>query len=167
VLEIAGQSKVSAEQFNAIADAMPPTGRLLEVGTFHGATAAMLADMFPSATIISIDNFSGATAENYIKNRRPNMHLIIGTAGHLAKSGYTAKFDVIFIDAMHKYPDCLDDLRNTAPLLVPGGVIFAHDYDKKRYPGVVQSIDEFCAESGFSIVNLTDTDSSLVEMRHP
>jgi len=163
---LSGESKVSAAQFDALSRATPANGRFLEVGTWHGATAAKIADLCPDALIVSVDDFSQCTPENYQLNRRPNMRLVVGAfCGVVDHPDLAEPFDVIFVDAIHRYPHCLNDLRAASKLLKPGGVIFAHDCDARLYPGVVRSVDEFCAESGFEIVSSVDRKSTLVGLK--
>lgn len=55
---------------------------------------------------------------------------------------------IIFIDASHQYPDVLFDMRSYWPLLDTGGIMCGDDAE---WPGVKQSIMEFCAEAGTSV----------------
>lgn len=47
----------------------------------------------------------------------------------------TDKFDIIFIDADHKYESCVKDLENSLKILNYNGIIFIHDTDpiSKKY----------------------------------
>lgn len=61
---------------------------------------------------------------------------------------------MIFIDGDHSYEGCKDDIKKSLPLLVDGGVLAVHDYDKgmlkenpngphpKSWDGVTKAVDE-------------------------
>lgn len=62
--------------------------------------------------------------------------------------GVTA--DVIHLDAGHEEASVAADLRAWWPVLRPGGLFIADDYDRLggRFPGVTRAVDAFCAEFG-------------------
>ena len=62
--------------------------------------------------------------------------------------GVTA--DVIHLDAGHEEASVAADLRAWWPVLRPGGLFIADDYDSLggRFPGVMRAVDAFCAEAG-------------------
>lgn len=53
-----------------------------------------------------------------------------------------ATFDVVFIDAMHRYEDVKADILRWWPRVRPGGVLCGHDYGHGDFPGVKQAFDE-------------------------
>ena len=59
--------------------AVKPGMKVLEIGTWHGRTAAYMADACPEALILSLDVMTwpplAASEINWFKNRRPNMRL--------------------------------------------------------------------------------------------
>ncbi|MGU3362365.1 class I SAM-dependent methyltransferase [Methylobacterium sp. M6A4_1b] len=59
--------------------------------------------------------------------------------------GLTA--DVIHLDAGHEEASVAADLRAWWPVLRPGGLLIADDYDSLggRFPGVTRAVDAFCA----------------------
>jgi len=167
---LVGESLVTESQFAKLTQSIPRLGTFLEIGTWHGVTAAKLADDHPDAIIISVDPFIGYTGvpcdpNFYVRNRRDNMRCFVGTVQQLIPLWDTQnQFDVAFVDAVHKYPDALSDLMGASALLADGGRIFVHDYDEQQYPGVVQSVEAFCRQMGFQIVSRTDERRSLVEL---
>ncbi|WP_342108661.1 class I SAM-dependent methyltransferase [Methylobacterium sp. SI9] len=58
--------------------------------------------------------------------------------------------DVIHLDAGHEEASVAADLRAWWPILRPGGLLIADDYDSTggRFPGVTRAVDAFCAEAG-------------------
>lgn len=58
--------------------------------------------------------------------------------------------DVIHLDAGHEEASVAADLRAWWPVLRPGGLLIADDYDRLggRFPGVTRAVDQFCAEFG-------------------
>lgn len=57
--------------------------------------------------------------------------------------------DVVYIDASHDLDDVSADLRNYWRLLRAGGLMFGDDYHPS-WPGVVESVDAFCARHRLS-----------------
>lgn len=143
-MKVYGVSKLSDEAFRTLARAAKQAKRVLEIGTYHGATAAKLAAVAPEAVVTSLDIFRGVSATNWFRNRRRNQRLYVGTAQQLEAEG-AAGFDLIFVDADHRHGPCLADLHCAERMLAPGGRLFVHDYDLGRWPGVVKAVEEFTA----------------------
>lgn len=61
-------------------------------------------------------------------------------------------FDFIYIDACHLYECVKKDLKGWLPKLKKGGLLCGHDYTNAYGFGVVQAVDEFCAEHGFEMI---------------
>lgn len=72
----------------------------------------------------------------------------VNAAELLRLRGVTA--DVIHLDAGHEEASVAADLRAWWPVLRPGGLFIADDYDRLggRFPGVTRAVDAFCAETG-------------------
>jgi predicted O-methyltransferase YrrM len=49
--------------------------------------------------------------------------------------------DIIFIDAIHTYKDCKDDINNWVKVVKPNGVLSGHDYST-RFFGVIMAVNE-------------------------
>ena len=168
---LVGDSLVSPAQYAKLSQSIPRSGAVLEIGTWHGVTAAKLADDHPDALIVSVDPFIGWTGAPcdpnfYLRNKRPNMRGFIGTVQQLVPLwNCDLRFDVVLVDAVHKYPDALNDMIGAwAVTHQDHGRIFAHDYDEAEFPGVVQSVTEFCAMTATRVLSRTDERRSLVEM---
>lgn len=72
----------------------------------------------------------------------------VNAAALMRLRGVTA--DVIHLDAGHEEASVAADLRAWWPILRPGGLLIADDYDSLggRFPGVSRAVDRFCAETG-------------------
>ena len=154
-----GKSKLLPHQFALLSGAVWSGARVLEIGTYHGVTAARLADTHPGASIVSLDTFGHLGPADgpacWMANHRHNQFLFIGTAQDFARVCYGMRFDVILVDGDHQYRPCRADLATALALLAPGGRLFAHDYGKApgwKWPGVTRAVDEFCAEHGLRVV---------------
>ena len=69
-------------------------------------------------------------------------------------------FDWIYIDANHTCESVRADLEACLSKVRPGGIIAGHDYINTTYwkdlnYGVVEAVDEFCAEHNWEIIYLT------------
>lgn len=127
----------------------------LEVGTFRGATAKLIADKFPSLQITCIDPGDQVPVERrlpvqceeYLPQRRigelargcQNITLIRNCFGNVAWG--ERRFDMIFIDGDHSTEGCLADSRLALVLLKSPGVILWHDYPNPRVE-VVEALAE-------------------------
>ena len=151
---IVGSFGMSEPQRQVVADLIPPVGTFLEIGTADGATAAWIADRRPAAEVISIDLFptEGSGVQGMIgnialwqQNRRPNMHLWVGTANSLERLLQpSCQFDVILVDGEHTYESCHRDIDVALRLVTPAGAICLDDYEN-RQNGVLRAYKEVAA----------------------
>ena len=158
---VAGWVHLAASEIHELAATIPQFGRYVEIGSASGASAAMLADARPDLSIVCVDIFVGdlhegnpdghwSRSRRWIVNRRPNMNLWVGTIHEFARASF-APFHAALVDAGHEYAECLSDLCDVQGLLLPGAVLFAHDYQCPEYPGVQQAVDEFRAANGWRL----------------
>lgn len=167
---LSGKSLINDKEFALLVSVLPDDGLLLEIGTFHGVTAAQVADARPKARLVCVDSFAldkpgiDGVIGNPTKwhlNARQNMSLFIGTAREFTLRN-DILFDVVFVDANHAYEACLDDLRTCSPLVKPGGVLLAHDYGRVKGDRVEKAVNEFVADS---VWELTRKAWTLVELK--
>ena len=158
-----GRSKMTEAQRTKLMENVHPGDRVLEVGTWHGATISMLAEAQPEAAFVSVDIFRHLGPENWFANRRDNMTVYVGTVQELRGFAAPESFDLVIVDADHTYPVCYRDLCVAVALVKRDGKIFAHDYDTEthRWPGVIKSVTKFCAKHNWRVIGSTGT---LVEM---
>ena len=144
-------------------------GDLLEVGVYHGKSAAFMGfligpqerfyvcDIFEHAGI-NPDNRSEKTKwysdikrrifeKNYFGIHKTLPMIVACSSGQLrrtAKLGRT--FRLIHIDGSHLYPIVRKDLRMAADLLKPGGIVAIDDYRSAHTPGVAAATWEAISE---------------------
>jgi predicted O-methyltransferase YrrM len=172
-------------EVQALLDHLPECGRLLELGTASGVTAACIAAARPGVEVVCVDCFvpptltpgdadrleawranAGAVAALDVSS---SMRLLVGTTMDCFRR-VDGRFDVILVDADHEEQACFNDLATYRHLLkprcadphYPGGVMAAHDYGDPNWPGVGRAVDAFMAGFGFAIVGRV---GSLVLMR--
>lgn len=61
------------------------------------------------------------------------------SAASIFKPGY---FDLVYIDADHRYEEVLKDIKSWLPLVKKGGYIAGHDYGSDRHTGVKKAVDD-------------------------
>lgn len=137
---------------------------VLEVGSFKGLSAFFMAIVAKSVSCVDTFAADGSgknqtheltTFKDFraATSRFNNVSWFIGTSKQAAISpdGPPGLFDVVFIDAMHTYEACKQDIELWWPRLKPGGVMAFHDYGhllnrdgsvKAGFPGVTQAVDE-------------------------
>lgn len=112
--------------------------KILELGTQNGQstkTILMAINEYKDGQLISIDHKRrhGILDLEY-SDLKPYWFFIMGNT-HDKESLEQAKskliedelYDVLFIDAGHKYDDIVKDWNDYTPLVKPGGLIFLHD----------------------------------------
>jgi len=154
--------------------------KIIEVGTWFGASAITMADALVKhdidGEIICVDTWLG-TAENWTVWLRP-----VGNFGHplhyfqfltnIIHSGHTERIipfsidshnaalffrnkdmiaDMIYIDASHDYKSVLSDISEYWLLTRHGGVILGDDYSDD-FPEVKIAVQEFAHGHGVSII---------------
>jgi len=143
----------SPDVLEAVIEEIPPVGVFVEIGTWGGATAALIADRRPGALVVSVDSFvDNRFRMLWILNRRPNMRLFDGPSRSFWIVAGNARASAIYIDGDHTEEGALYDLREAARVVAPGGPILVHDYRQPGIPGVALAVDRFCAETQWRIV---------------
>ena len=170
-----------------LAAALPPGARVVEVGSWLGASTCFLAGGLtgPDARILAVDNFAGRSTcaedeawyERHFRRlgRRSTLELFrtnVASLGFtsrveplvsdsLAAAGYWADrgepLDLLFIDADHSEAACRADIAAWAPLVRPGGIVAFHDFGS-RAEGVTRAIFEAIKDGCFAeIVGVAGT----------
>ena len=122
--------------------------RILEIGTFDGRGAAMLANLFPEAHIDTIDlpddhpvfkgSYSrqdGSIRQAFIKNRNDLIAQYRNVSFERLNSvsllnSPREKYDLIWVDGDHGYPTVAIDIVNAITLLNPNGLVLCDDVTK-------------------------------------
>lgn len=127
----------------AVSRAVPTAKRVLEVGTYDGRTALILSQLFPSATITTIDlppddpvygeSYEVARSKEFVARRNDYLGRndrvkfvelnSLGLSHQPAEPGY----DLIWVDGDHDFPVVGMDLANAVRLLRPGGYLMCDD----------------------------------------
>ena len=140
-------------------------GDLLEIGVYHGKTAAFLGFLRrPTERLVICDLFDGpaASAENQaekeewypgfdrqaFERRYRRIHVQLpdifacDSRRLLQCAGLSRSFRLIHIDGSHLYRIVRQDIRTSSKLLKPGGVVAIDDYRSAHTPGVAAAIWE-------------------------
>jgi predicted O-methyltransferase YrrM len=138
-------------------------GDMLEIGCFHGRSAALLAMKIRAGErLILCDAFDLPITEAYgdqptpagvrqnIADAVPEFDSrqldIVRTVSADLRLALDIKLRFAHVDGGHSRNEALSDLRLCAVRLVPGGVLVADDYRHPRYPGVSSAVEQFLAE---------------------
>ncbi len=107
--------------------------RILEIGSYKGSTARLLAENTPADTHIwtlDMDPNHGEAYRGTIHESR--ITRIIGRASNELLDEH-GPFDLIFVDADHDYESVFHHSAVAFRQLSPGGVILWHDYQQNNY----------------------------------
>jgi predicted O-methyltransferase YrrM len=118
--------------------------RILEIGTFKGQFTAILSRLYPEAEIVTVDlpesdpllremygRKKSATLEREMAQRTANLNT--GNIHQVKCNSFflldvvQGPFDIIWVDAGHRFPDVAWDLCNAFHLVRPGGIVMADD----------------------------------------
>ncbi|WP_158046529.1 class I SAM-dependent methyltransferase [Skermanella pratensis] len=150
-----GQDIVAFHTLNGIQMNAGIHGDICELGCFHGKSAIALSHLArPEERLHVYDTFG----DGYYESFRSNMaryaqglegRLVINTMELSSLQAPpedslprgTVRF--LHIDAGHTHKDVINDLRNFAPLMAPGGIIALDDFYHHQFPGVATAGTEF------------------------
>lgn len=62
---------------------------------------------------------------------------------------FAEKVDWVYVDALHSFDGCLNDLQRSLNVVKQGGYIFGDDYNTK--PGVTKAVDAFIQMTGLTL----------------
>ena len=130
------------------ARAVPPGGQIVEIGSFRGRSAIVLARAAdPSARVVAIDPHAGndrgpQEIEGYAGEAQADHDAFLAnldSAGvrdritHVRQPSAAAHADVdgpvdlLYIDGAHRYAPARDDIRDWGARVAPGGAMLIHD----------------------------------------
>jgi hypothetical protein len=122
--------------------------KLLEVGSFRGYTALLLAQHVSSdAKIVTVDRYPehGEAYQN-----TPFASVIERRVGEtntaMFQQDALGSYDLIFIDADHSYAGVKHDTELVLPLVSPNGFILWHDYANWGYFDGKNGVPEYLKE---------------------
>ena len=122
--------------------------RILEIGTYNGEFTAILSELFPNSDIVSIDlpetdpllrsTYNREDEQEYEKFKEKQkknisnsnrIELILSNSFFL-RENVEGKFDFIWVDGGHNFPEIAWDICNCYDLLSKGGILMCDDVIK-------------------------------------
>ena len=165
--------------FELLQSADGPMQTGVEVGVFHGITAANLLALIPELQLYGVDPWTAFPSD--AEQPRPDhiqqlgdtqtlywglpialRHLVINAnrwhpirlpSVKAARCFDDGELDFIFIDANHRYEAVKADIETWWPKVRHGGLLIGHDYEPKRFPGVCRAVDEFSKEIQQAVIH--------------
>jgi hypothetical protein len=137
------------------------SAKVLEIGSYKGATAKLIAENTPESTHVwpldVVPEHGSAYRGTPLESR---IHRLVGAVSHDYLKDH-GPFDLIFVDADHDYDSVWHHSACALELLSPGGVILWHDYHNKNYlhgmGGVNEGLEAVRNATGRSIVSIEGT----------
>lgn len=127
----------------------------VEVGCWKGMSASYMAVEIANSNkkidFYCVDGWWMGTYEIFKSNTKRVKEYIKPlrmTSLEAAQTFNDQSIDFVFIDADHHYDNVKADIEAWYSKVKKGGVIAGHDYREAR-PGVIQAVDEFCANNNF------------------
>ena len=162
--------------FSALSIASKKPKNILEIGTYDGRCAAILAVLFPKSKITTIDLRDDdpiftktygreKDADRFIKLRNEkikvhkNINFIQTNSLELTFFKHFENQDLIWVDGSHGYPTVTSDITNCLRILSPRGILMCDDVWKKlnKSDRFYSSIATFETLSSFSNANMIQT----------
>ncbi len=119
---------------------LPKNPSILEIGTFKGWSAILMAKSRLDTNIITLDPHVGipedglsSSPEEVINNltvmevRKHILHLQISSQDFIPKDYFPTNYDLIFIDGDHTFAGVEHDFKKFLPYVKDNGIILFHD----------------------------------------
>ena len=173
-----GSGKHAQVVYDLLRAADGPMNKGVEVGVFHGSTAANLLALMPDLQLYGVDPW--ATYESDAEQSRPDhvqqisdtqtlhwgLPIALRTLGVNLRRWHPIRLssvkaagcfedgelDFVFIDGEHSYEAAKADIETWWPKVRSGGILMGHDYDRQRFPGVCRAVDEFAQSKQARII---------------
>lgn len=148
----------TAAELEWLAEHAKPRLRIVELGTYRGRSARAMLDS-SKAHIWCVDRWSGPAGKVVVSENdyqifltnivdiKDRVTVLKMTTQKALEHFLSGTFDMIFVDADHSYESAKFDIIHYAPLLKPGGLLCGHDYNPKRWPGVVRAVKELVRQA--------------------
>jgi len=166
-------SVYSAEQYEWYTrlENLPDDSVIVDFGTGWGKSAASLALSAPRCNVYTFD-----IGDVYLLQRNVETYEEYEKAvnDYLAKAGagnatftrgsslevpWNKPIDILNIDSDHTYETTKKEIERWVPFVKPGGLVFFHDYEHPRCPGVRQAIDELIpSKFDLKLIKVTPTE---------
>lgn len=155
-----------------------PLKVVVEVGSYVGDSTRIFADNFEQ--VIAIDPWKNFYDEKDQSSYKFPMSVIEGQFEELvaekgniikikttslegAKQFSNDSIDMVYIDAVHRYKEVVEDLHAWYPKVKHGGIVAGHDFQGK-FPGCMQAINEYI---GNPQLLGKDTSWGIIKGHHP
>lgn len=167
------------ERFRDLCGLYGMTGSIAEVGVFQGDFAKHMNALFPESKLYLYDTFEGfarqdvvveeneSTIETYrhyanttietVLSKLPHPDMAIIRKGFFpdTAAGEDDKYVFVNLDA-DLYAPTLAGLEYFWPKMVPGGIIFVHDFFSPEFTGVKRAVTEFMDSTRINISPIGD-----------
>lgn len=127
--------------------ALPENPLVVNIGGNVGTSAIAILEARKDAYIWSVDrNPCPEEKKNAVAafgvERAGRIVRLLGDSSSIGRQ-FPVKIDCLVIDGDHTQAGCRKDLFAWMGKVKPGGLIFFHDYDHKKAPGVTVVVDNF------------------------
>ena len=162
--------------FAAISETNLKIKNILEIGTFDGKTATILARLFPDSEINTIDLSDNdpvfintyarkKNAKEFIKKRNTllsrfkRISFLQINSLELSLKNKLPKQDLIWVDGAHGYPIVVSDITNSIGLMHQESILMCDDIFKitTKYDSLYESTAGFETLSAFRDSNILET----------
>ena len=161
-------------------------GSIAELGVYRGELASILNRLFSERKLFLFDTFEGFsqndlsggeekkhskavagdfqdTSVDLVLSRMTYPEKVFIRKGYFPETadGLDETFAFVSLD-VDLYKPTLSGLHYFYQRLSPGGCIFVHDYNNRRYRGVRSAVDEFSKATGAPVVQLPDMAGTVI-----
>lgn len=155
-----------------INDILPDNSKALEIGSYMGESAKIMAASGIFNEIVCVDPFEGKESFNNIfgytwqqvEAEFNNNIKYFDFIKHIKDYSYNIidnysneYFDFVYIDASHEYEDVLKDINSCIRVVKKGGLIAGHDYS---WESVKKAVNEVF---GKDIIEFKDTSWAIIK----
>ncbi len=149
------------KEIERLASQVPENGNIVEIGSLFGRSAVAWAkSCHPSVNVYCVDLFINILEnpsynffDKFVENTKdiPNIIPIKAMSPYIFDAKIPdVKLDLVFLDAIHKNPIDIDNIRYFLPKIKSGGILCGHDYHPS-WPDVIENVQMLEKELGSSV----------------
>lgn len=116
-----------------------------ELGVDKGILFGMLLRDCPALSLIGVDTFPDAARSHRVPKLAADFSaratVLATTTREASAVVLDGSLDFVFIDADHSEAAVRDDIACWQPKVRSGGWLGGHDYQPRKFPGVVRAVD--------------------------